>query len=386
MQHADVAVVGGGIVGLAFAWEAARRGESVVIFERAGRAAGASVRNFGMVWPIGQPPGPLHRLALRGRDRWLEFGRAAGVWVGECGSVHAAHADDERAVLEEFAAAAPGRGVACDYLSAADAARRFPALNPDGLRGALYSPAEACVDPREAVARLPHWLAGAHGVVLRFGTAVTTVEPPWVRTAGGEAWTAGRVFVCSGADFETLFPEAFAAAGVERCKLQMMRTGPQPGGWRLGPHVAGGLTLCHYPAFADCPSLAAVRERVGRQFPEYLQHGIHVMAAQNHLGEVVVGDSHEYGDGVAPFDDPRIDELILAYLRRLVRLPDWGIAARWHGVYAKHPTRPVVTAEPRPGCTVVTGAGGAGMTLAFGLAEAWWDAHEQGRPFDPAGG
>lgn len=365
-RRVDVAVVGGGIVGLAFAWEAARRGRSVAVFERSPRAVGASVRNFGMVWPVGQPAGELRSLALRSRERWLELRDAAGLWVEACGSLHVAHAADEWAVLQEFAAG--------ELLTPAAAVARFPAINPDGLHGALFSDRELCVDPPRAIDQLAVWLATHHRVEVLFGTAVVGVEMPRVRTAAGDVWTADRVFVCAGADFETLFPREFAAAGPRRCKLQMMRTGPQPGGWRLGPHVAGGLTLAHYAAFAGCPSLPALKARLAADFPEHVAHGIHVMASQNAAGEVVVGDSHDYDDATTPFDGERVNDLILAYLGRILRLPDERIACRWNGVYAKPPAHPLVALEPQPRCHVLLSPGGAGMTLAFGWAEAWWDA------------
>jgi FAD dependent oxidoreductase TIGR03364 len=374
-HRADVAVVGAGIVGLAFAWGAARRGRSVVLFDRTPRPQGASVRNFGTIWPIGQPPGPDYARALRGREHWLELRTKAGLWVEECGSLHAAHHPDEDAVLREFATGAPARGVACEYLSAAQTIARFPAVNPSGLRGALYSPAELAVNPPDAIARIPRFLAETFGVQLRFNTAVTDIEMPRLRTAGGESWHVERAFVCSGTDFETLFPEVFATSGIRRCKLQMMKTPPQPDGWRLGPHLAGGLTLCHYKSFEVCDTLAAVKARLSATMPEYVKFGIHVMAAQNDRGEVVIGDSHEYDADICPFDKPEIDDLILKFLRVLADLPDRTIAARWHGVYAKHPTKPFVALEPQPGCVLAVAPGGAGMTLSFGIAEEWWEAH-----------
>ena len=374
-RRVDVAVVGGGIVGLAFAWEAAARGKSVVLFDRTARARGASVRNFGMIWPIGQNPGTDYNRALRGRARWLELKARAGVWVEECGSLHAVYQGDEDEVLREFAAAAPGLGISCEYLAPKEAAGRFPAVNPEGLKGALYSPTELAVNPPEAIARVPHFLAETFGVQLRFETTVTAIDMPTVRTAGGETWRAERVFVCSGTDFETLFPDVFLGTGIRRCKLQMMRTRPQPNGWRLGAHLAGGLTLCHYKSFEVCKSLAALKARVAATMPDYVRLGIHVMASQNDRGEVVIGDSHEYDADISPFDKPQIDELVLTYLRGMLRLPDWQLAARWHGVYAKHPTKALVTAEPQPGCVIAVSPGGTGMTMSFGLAADWWEAN-----------
>src|SRR5919201_4720332 len=99
----DDAVVGAGILGLAHAYHLARRGRRVAVFERGPRAQGASVRNFGMIWPIGQAPGRMHRLALRSRDHWLDVLRAADLWHAQTGSLHLAYRDDEAAVLREFA-------------------------------------------------------------------------------------------------------------------------------------------------------------------------------------------------------------------------------------------------------------------------------------------
>src|SRR6202012_2003954 len=74
MSHptADVAIVGAGILGLAHAYLAARAGKSVVVLEKNPRATGASVRNFGMCLPLGQPAGGMLPLSLRSRELWLE--------------------------------------------------------------------------------------------------------------------------------------------------------------------------------------------------------------------------------------------------------------------------------------------------------------------------
>lgn len=372
MSHQEVAIVGAGIVGLAHAWAAARRGHKVTVFERTPAACGASIRNFGMVWPIGQPTGESYATALQSREAWLELSREAGVWVNDCGSIHLAHRDDEWAVLREFATVAGNLGYSCHLLTHEEVLQRSPAANPDGLMGGLFSDTELCVNPRTAIGAIPPWLARRYGIQFEFNTSITSIDDRQLRCADGRTWLADQIVVCGGSDFETLFPAAFAGAGMKRCKLQMMRTVKQPDGWRIGPHLASGLTLRHYKNFAICQSIAPLIQRIAQETPELDQYGIHVMASQTDQGEVILGDSHEYDSEISPFDKSVIDELMLRELRKLIHLPSWTIAQRWHGIYAKHPSDPVFVTSPQPRVVVCTATGGSGMTMSFGLAERLW--------------
>ncbi|HEY5314457.1 MAG TPA: TIGR03364 family FAD-dependent oxidoreductase, partial [Pirellulales bacterium] len=370
----DVAVVGAGILGLAHAWSAAKRGYRVTVFERTRHATGASIRNFGMIWPIGQPAGQWHAVALASRQRWLELGAADAIELNACGSIHLAHRRDEWDVLEEFQDRSAELGYECSLLTAAEVLARSPASKRDGLLGGLFSASELCVNPRLVVRSLPRWLTARFGVRFHFETAVQHVDPAtgdrWQVTAASEPrGPFDRVIVCGGTDCRLLFPQAFAGAELPLCKLQMLRTSAQPGGWRLGPHLAGGLTLRHYRNFEICRSLAALKQRVAAETPELDRYGIHVMASQNAAGEVILGDSHEYDADFEPFDKPLIDELVLRELQKIMHLPDWTIAQRWHGFYVKNPAAPIFESEPLAGVHVCTGLGGSGMTMSFGLAE-----------------
>src|SRR5580693_2668939 len=87
-ERYDLAVVGAGIVGLATALAAARRGLRVVVIDRDAQANGASVRNFGFVAVTGQQRGSMWARARRSREVWREVAAAAvipiihtGLWM-----------------------------------------------------------------------------------------------------------------------------------------------------------------------------------------------------------------------------------------------------------------------------------------------------------------
>ena len=166
-----------------------------------------------------------------------------------------------------------------------------------------------------------------------------------------------------------LYPQQVRAAGLVKCKLQMLRTAAQPDGWRLGPSLCAGLTLRHYANFEHCKSLPAVSARYDRENPDFQKWGIHVLLSQNHLGELIIGDSHEYGPHPGPFDNEDINQLILRYLHTFAEVPDLEIAGTWHGIYPKLAGQSDFVLEVAPDVTIVNGLGGAGMTLSFGLAQ-----------------
>ena len=73
MKKFDVIVVGAGMLGIAHAWAAAKRGLSVAVIERSRQAHGATIRNFGQVIVTGQAPGMMLSHAQQARELWLEL-------------------------------------------------------------------------------------------------------------------------------------------------------------------------------------------------------------------------------------------------------------------------------------------------------------------------
>jgi FAD dependent oxidoreductase TIGR03364 len=369
-QSADVAIIGGGIVGLAHARAALAKGLRVVLFEREQFAIGASVRNFGLLWPIGQEPGSGLTRALRSRQAWSEVAEEAGIWLKPNGSLHLAYHDDEWDVLNEFAEMYKDEPYDITLLNPNQAvihSMKSKSIKTDGLKGVLWSTTEATVNPREAIRKIPLWLEEKHGLVTRFGSMVTAIEMPHVKTAT-ETWKVDKVFVCSGADFETLYPNVFTEHKMMKCKLQMMKalTSRQ---FDLGPSLCAGLTLRHYQSFSKCPSLTKVDTRYNESNPEYKQDGIHVLVSQNNHGDLIIGDSHHYGKTMEPFDSEKINQTILAYLQSFVDFEGLHVTERWNGVYPKTSDGGHLILDPERDVKIVNGLGGAGMTLSFGLAE-----------------
>ncbi len=361
-----VVVVGGGIIGLAHAYQAAKAGHEVTLLERDSKAEGSSVRNFGMVWPIGQPLGERRALALRSRDLWIQVAQELQIPVRECGSYHLAHHPSEMSAIEQFCTSA-GPEVA-EIHGPGEVLRRSPDLRADDLLGGMWSPYELSVDPRITCALYAEGLRSRLEVQIRFNTTVHRVTENQVHHSQGVE-EADHVFVCSGHVLHHLYSDLLAERGIQLCKLEMLR-----GRWNApvpnpGPHLCAGLTLLHYESFTSLPALAEVRAHWQETAPDALEAGVHILVAQHPDGTITIGDSHEYGSSFDITSSQRIQSVIERELDRFLPAERWTIYERWTGQYAKCATEPYVVIPLGQSITLVNGVGGHGMTISQGLAE-----------------
>ncbi len=369
MGQQTAIVIGAGIVGLATARALSLKGYQVTIIERNQKAVGASIRNFGMLWPIGQPDGVLYNRAIRSKQIWKEIADSVGIWYDEVGSLHLAYHDDEWIVLQELFESFTSNGRPVQLMDPENILKKFKGINPDKLKGGLFSNSEMIIDPREAIAKVPDYLSEYLDVTFIWNTTITEINGNQLK-AGSQHFHADIIFVCSGPDLETLYPELFADQPITKCKLQMMRFAPPETDWRIGTSICGGLSLIHYHSFKVAPSLQKLKNRYNADLGDYLDNGIHVMVSQNERGELTVGDTHEYANTFDPFDKAHLNILILDYLKTFAIKDNWVMVQSWHGILPKMTNSATeLVLHPSPNVYIINGLGGNGMTLSFGLAE-----------------
>jgi glycine oxidase len=181
----DLAILGGGIVGLAVAWRARGRGMSVAVLERDVLGAGATHAAAGMLAPVaevefGETGRRVLELGMRSARMWPAFAaeleQASGIDVGlrRTGTLVVARDDDEARELERQLAFRESLGLRATRLRASEAREREPALAPT-VRLALHAPDDHSVDPRNVVEALRGACEQA-GVRLREHTPATGIE------------------------------------------------------------------------------------------------------------------------------------------------------------------------------------------------------------------
>lgn len=365
-QNTDIAIIGAGILGLSHAYAAARRGLRVRVFERSATPLGASIRNFGQALVGGQPPGVMLDLARASRPLWAEWAERAGFAIRRNGSLLFARSEAEENLLEAFCA---GRAREHGYRAELLRDKALDALYDGAFskhRAALHSLDDQQLYSREALPALIDWLRRELKVEFHFSTLVRDIEPGLLRTTAG-TFQAGQIVVCSGHDYQTLLAEQLAALKPQVCRLQMLRARPERD-LGLGHALLTGLSCVHYGAFADLPQAQAIHEQIRRETPALESHGIHLLISPTPYGELIIGDSHDYGSDAAPFNAEAVDRLMLDLAEDTLGMRV-EVVERWQGVYGARGPAPFSVLQVEAGISAVLMHTGVGMSVGPALGE-----------------
>jgi L-2-hydroxyglutarate oxidase LhgO len=169
MVQVDVAVIGGGVTGLASALSLARRGASVAVLEREAKPGRAtSTHNSGVIHAgIYYPQGSLKaQLCVEGRDRLFEFCERHHVPYARCGKLIIAADEHEAGELNALEAKARANGVTVEQVGADFIRAREPHVR---AFAALWSPDTGILEAEAYVKALEH-LCKQHDVALVVGS------------------------------------------------------------------------------------------------------------------------------------------------------------------------------------------------------------------------
>lgn len=257
-------IVGGGIIGLATAWSARRRGMSVTVLER-GRCGQATSRvAAGMLAPVmevefGEAGRRVLELGMRSCELWpafaAELSEAAELEVAltTAGAIFVARDEDEARELDRQLAFRQTLGLRVERLRASAARELEPALAPS-VRLALAAPDDRAVDPRVVLVAL-RAACEAAGVGLREEVAVARVELDrdgasrrvrGVRLEDGELIGAGALVLATGpwsGAVEGLPPEARVPVRPVKGQILRLRDPAGPGLLRRAVRFEGGYVL-----------------------------------------------------------------------------------------------------------------------------------------------
>src|SRR4051812_33853306 len=202
MNHADVAIVGGGIVGLATAWQLTQRYprlRPLVLEKEAAVGEHQTGHNSGVLHSgIYYKPGSLKALNCRTGKRAMEqFCREHGIPYDICGKVIVAVSDHELPHLARIYDRGQQNGVRCELVTRG----RLKELEPHAAGvSAVHVPEAGIVNFRAVCQKLAELVKAAGGQVQCSARVVRIQENESVigveSTAGH--FTAGYLVACSG--------------------------------------------------------------------------------------------------------------------------------------------------------------------------------------------
>ena len=354
-----VAVIGGGVAGLAIAWRLAQRGARVTVYERGRAGQGASHAAAGMlaagveVEPGEEALWPLTRAA---QLAWPDFARelsAAGdrdLGYRVEGTLVAARSADDLRRLERLTAIQAALGVRLERLTGVELRRLEPGLVP-GLAGGVFSPDDHQVENRALAPALATALAAAGGELQEL-TEVTGLDIAEGRARGvvladGRRLPADAVVLAAGA-WSAAFPRLPAD--------------------------------CRPPVRPVKGQMLALRMDLARPLLRHVLWGPGVYLVPRDDGRLLIGATVEEKGFDATVTAGGLLSLLEAAWRLLPGLEELPLAETWVGFRpTSRDDAPILGETPLPGLFLATGQHRNGILLLPLLAEALADA-VLGRP------
>ncbi len=355
MERVDVAVIGGGVTGLASARAIAERGYSTCVLERHPRPGlDTSTHNSGVIHAgIYYPPGTLKaRLSVEGRRLMYEFCARHGVPHICCGKLIVAH--DEHEILELEALQRRGTDNGVEGLEIVDRAfivAREPAVN---ARFALWSPESGIVNAEELVKAL-----------LRTGADAGVMFLPGTRLIGADRHAEGMVLTT---ERESILARVVVnAAGLYADEVSRM---------------LGGETFTIYPCRGEyaefTPAKRALVNALVYPLPHASGHGLGVHFVRTTDGQVWLGPTIRYQARKDDYESDREGlESFAESARRLIdgvtiddlRLAGSGIRAKLHPPSESFADFMIRRDRENPAVVQASGIDSPGLTSCLAVGE-----------------
>jgi len=339
----DVAIVGGGIVGLASAYELAGRGHAVTVLEKGSLGMGSTARAAGGIRQQFSTEVNV-KLSLASLPTWETFEERFGVDLAfrRHGYLFLAREPDTERTLRENVAMQNALGVPSELLSPEEAREHCPGLRADRFRCCSYCAEDGIADPNLAV----QGYAGAvreAGVEVRTKTPVTELleEGGHVTglVAGGDRVEADSVVLAAGAWTREL------ATGLD---IELP----------IAPRRRSIAVVDPEISVPETDPLTADLDTGAYFMPE--RDGVAFVGGQ--IGEDRDVDPDGYGEGIemlwAAEAVERAGDLATYFG------PDSRIRRGWSGLYAVTPDSHPVIEESLPGLVVAAGFSGHGFMHA----------------------
>lgn len=366
MERADVAIIGGGLVGCAAAWQLSRKGASVVLIEAGDINAGASGQNAGSLHfqierrflengdDLAEQGAQIVALSRHAVSDWasIEADLRTDLHVAMNGGLMVAETAEQVASLERKAERESHEGLAVRTIDGDEARAIAPYLAP-GILAANFSADEGHADPRAVTPALAD-AARREGASVRTATRVRRI-----------ARDTGR-FRIEGDGFALCADQLLVAAGA----------------W--GADICALINI-HMPLYPVALLMNAT-ERTRPMVPHLVQHvGRRLSLKQTHAGNLLIGGG--WPSRLAQTQDGGFDLSAKAQMipesltGNLLAARDvvpgvtrLNLIRSWTGVTAITSDQlPIVGPVPRmPGLWVA--AGGSAFTLGLTFARMLADA------------